>query len=539
MSEMVGDLDEMMGEAFPEIRSQKSLIQKVIKEEEQSFFRTLANGIGRIQDLIESARVNGLKELAAEDVFELYDTFGFPMDLTSLIARENDLGVDETGFQLELSKQKERSRAATTMETEDWVSLLEDDVEEFVGFDLLEADIYITKYRKVKQKKKEFYQLVFNITPFYPEGGGQVGDQGIIQNETEAVTIFDTRKENNLIIHMAPSLPEKPKAKFRAIVQGKERRLTEANHSATHLLHYALRDILGTHVEQKGSLVNSEHLRFDFSHFSKVSDEELVQIEKEVNQMIRQDIPLLEKRSVPMEVAQEMGAIALFGEKYGDVVRVIQFDKSVELCGGTHVNSTKEIGMFKIVSEGSVAAGIRRVEAITAEGAESYYTDLLDQLSLVKDLLKNPSDVVKAVQELIDKNAGLTKELAGFQKDQLKNVKSELLAAIENIGGINFVSAILEMDGSGIKDLCFQLKSEVDSLFAVIGGKSDDKATLSIMISEELAREKELHAGELVKESASLIKGGGGGQAFFATAGGKDPNGLGAAIDKVKELASI
>ncbi len=539
MSELVTDLDEMMGEAFPEIRNQKELIERVIKEEEHSFFRTLENGIGRIQDLIDAAKKENHKELNGAEIFELYDTFGFPMDLTSLIARENNLGVDETGFQAELTKQKERSRAATQVESEDWVVLKEDDVEEFVGYDLLEADIYITKYRKVRQKKKEFFQLVFNITPFYSEGGGQVGDMGVIKNDSETVRIFDTRNENNLIIHLVEELPAKPTARFRAIVQEDIRRATEANHSATHLLHYALREILGTHVEQKGSLVNPQHLRFDFSHFSKVTEEELAKIEKNVNELVRADIELIEKRAVPMEVAVDMGALALFGEKYGDVVRVIQFDKSVELCGGTHVKSTKEIGLFKIISEGSVAAGIRRVEAITAEGAENYYNNLLEQYNAIKALLKNPPDLLSSVQELIDKNATLTKELESFQKDRVKSMKAELLASVEDKGGVKFVSAILELDGGGIKDLCFQLKSEVDNLFAVIGGKSADRATLSVMISEDLAKEKELHAGNLVKESASLIQGGGGGQPFFATAGGKDPSGLPAAIDKIKELASL
>ena len=539
ITELVEDLDQMMGEAFPEINKQKELIQKVIREEEQSFFRTLEVGIGRIQDLIDQAKKNGESQLKGDDVFELYDTFGFPMDLTSLIARENDLTVDEEGFNEGLAQQKQRSRAATQVESDDWVVLMDDDVEEFVGYDLLEADVYITKYRKVKQKKKEFYQLVFNITPFYPEGGGQIGDRGEIRNDNETVTIFDTKKENNLIIHLAPELPQKPTAKFRAYVSRDRRRLSQANHSATHLLHYVLRDELGTHVEQKGSLVSPEHLRFDFSHFSKVTDEEILTIEKKVNQMIREDISLVEKRSVPMEIATEMGAMALFGEKYGDVVRVIQFGPSVELCGGTHVNSSRDIGMFKIISEGSVAAGVRRIEAITADGAEAYYMNLLQEYNAVSALLKKPKDLAKSVQELIDKNSVLTKEVESLKKDKVKQIKTDLVNSIEDKGGIQFVSAILDLDGGGIKDLCFQLKAEKENLFAVIGGRSGGKATLSIVISDDLAKEKEFHAGNMVRESAKLIQGGGGGQPFFATAGGKDANGLSAAIDKVKELANI
>ncbi|MCG8575840.1 MAG: alanine--tRNA ligase [Flavobacteriales bacterium] len=539
ITELVEDLDQMMGEAFPEINKQKELIQKVIREEEQSFFRTLEVGIGRIQDLIDQAKKNGESQLKGDDVFELYDTFGFPMDLTSLIARENDLTVDEEGFNEGLAQQKQRSRAATQVESDDWVVLMDDDVEEFVGYDLLEADVYITKYRKVKQKKKEFYQLVFNITPFYPEGGGQIGDRGEIRNDNETVTIFDTKKENNLIIHLAPELPQKPTAKFRAYVSRDRRRLSQANHSATHLLHHVLRDELGTHVEQKGSLVSPEHLRFDFSHFSKVTDEEILTIEKKVNQMIREDISLVEKRSVPMEIATEMGAMALFGEKYGDVVRVIQFGPSVELCGGTHVNSSRDIGMFKIISEGSVAAGVRRIEAITADGAEAYYMNLLQEYNAVSALLKKPKDLAKSVQELIDKNSVLTKEVESLKKDKVKQIKTDLVNSIEDKGGIQFVSAILDLDGGGIKDLCFQLKAEKENLFAVIGGRSGGKATLSIVISDDLAKEKEFHAGNMVRESAKLIQGGGGGQPFFATAGGKDANGLSAAIDKVKELANI
>jgi len=534
MNGLAIQLAEVMGGAFPELEAQKELIQKVIQEEEVSFFRTLETGLSKIETLIETAKKENKKELAGADVFELYDTFGFPLDLTSLIARENNLEIDDAGFQIELTKQKDRSRAASAVESDDWVILLEDDVEEFIGYDILSSDIQITKYRKVKQKNKEFYQLVFNITPFYAEGGGQVGDKGWIESSDEKIAIFDTKKENNLIIHFAKDLPKKLTAKFRANVSGNKRRLTEANHTATHLLHHALREVLGTHVEQKGSLVNHEYLRFDFSHFSKVTDEELLEIENQVNKEIKENISLNERRAVPMEVAKELGAMALFGEKYGDLVRVIQFGNSVELCGGCHVNATGDIRGIKLISEGSVAAGIRRIEAITSDNLEEYYKERAIQFNELDTLLKKPKSIVTTVQELIDKNAKLTKEVEQLKRGQVKQIKSDVLAKVEAKGDINYVSAILDLDGNSIKDLCFQLKGEVDNLFAVIGGKSDGKATLSIVISDEMAKAKDLHAGNLVREASKLIQGGGGGQPFFATAGGKDASGLPNAIKQVE-----
>lgn len=529
-------LAEAMGEAFPELAAQQDLIEKVIHEEETSFFRTLDTGLGKIETLMANAKASNQTKLNGSDVFELYDTFGFPLDLTALIARENGLEIDNEGFQIELAKQKERSRAATSMESDDWVVLKDDDVEEFVGYDLLDADIWITKYRKVKAKNKEFYQLAFNITPFYAEGGGQVGDKGYIESDTEKLPIWDTKKENNLIIHFANELPKNPTAHFKAHVDRTKRSATEANHTATHLLHHALRNVLGTHVEQKGSLVNHEHLRFDFSHFAKVSDEELQQIEKEVNEEIVKNVALNERRSVPMAVAEELGAMALFGEKYGDVVRVIQFGNSVELCGGTHVQSTGDIRVFKILSEGSVAAGIRRIEAITSDAAQNYFIERANQFDQLNDLLKKPKSLVEAVQELMDKNSGLQKEIEQLKRGQVKQIKAEVISNIEDKGGMNFVTAILDLDGGSIKDLCFQMKSEVDNLFAVIGGKSGGKATLSIVISDDLAKSKDLHAGNLVREAAKHIQGGGGGQPFFATAGGKDASGLPNAIKHVEEV---
>lgn len=537
--ELSNVLVDEMGAAFKELSSQKELIQKVIQEEEASFFKTLDTGLSKIEKLISEAKAADKSELNGAAVFELFDTYGFPKDLTALIARENGLGIDENGFAIELNKQKERSRAASAMESDDWVILKEDDVEEFVGYDILETEVFITKYRKVKQKNKEFFQLVFNITPFYAEGGGQVGDKGVIENEHEKVAIFDTKKENNLIIHFAKELPKNLTANFKAKVHSQKRKLSEANHTATHLLHHALREVLGTHVEQKGSLVNDEYLRFDFSHFSKVSDVELKIIENKVNDAIKEGIDLNEKRAVPMSVAQDMGAMALFGEKYGDLVRVIQFGNSVELCGGTHVSNTSKINLFKITSEGSVAAGIRRIEAISSDKAQAYYNERVEQFEALSDLLKKPKNMVGAVQELMDKNNKLQKEIDQLKRGQVQQIKAAVKSKIVAKDGVNLITDILDLDGGSIKDLCFQLKSEVDNLFAVIGGKADGKATLSIVISDELAKSKDLHAGNLVRTAAKHIKGGGGGQPFFATAGGKDAAGLSASIDEVLKTVNF
>ena len=537
--QMVAALVEEMGDSFPELIKQQDLIQNVIKEEEVSFFQTLANGISKINDLMTSAKAAGKDTLAGEDVFRLSDTFGFPEDLTELIARENGLKIDHEGFQKSKKRAVEIAQAATKIESDDWVELREDDVEEFIGYDFLSSAVLITKHRKVTQNNKTFYQLVFNITPFYAEGGGQVGDSGWIESDTEKVVIFDTKRENNLIVHLANELPKDPMAHFKAHVGEEKRRRSESNHTATHLLHHALRETLGTHVEQKGSLVNEKQLRFDFSHFAKVTDEELQTIEDAVNSSIQANINLNERRAVPMEVATELGAMALFGEKYGDLVRVIQFGDSVELCGGTHVKATGDIRLFKITSEGSVAAGIRRIEAITSDTAQAYFNERALQFNAISELLKKPKDAVKAVEELLDKNLQLAKEIEQLKRGQVKQLKNEIAAKIVNLEGVHFVSDILNLDGGSIKDLCFQLKADTSSFFGVFGGKADDKATLTIVISDDLAKEKSLHAGNMVREASKLIQGGGGGQPFFATAGGKDASGLTAAIDKVKELSGL
>tara|TARA_B100000508_G_scaffold140085_2_gene140039 strand:+ start:51295 stop:53916 length:2622 start_codon:yes stop_codon:yes gene_type:complete len=528
-------LIEEMGDAFPELKAQSSLIENVIREEELSFFKTLEQGIKRIETIIADQQKNNVSTIPGEKAFELYDTFGFPYDLTALIAREANMKVDEEGFEKSLQEQKDRSRAATSLQTDDWTVLKEDDKEEFIGYDQFEADVYITKYRKVEQKKKTFYQLVFNLTPFYPEGGGQVGDKGIIENSTEKVKIFDTKKENNLIIHLAQELPKNIESRFTAKVDLSKRKLATANHSATHLLHHALREVLGDHVAQKGSLVHPDYLRFDFSHFSKVTDEELTQIENKVNEQIKSNVALNEHRNIPILKAQEMGALALFGEKYGDTVRVIEFGESIELCGGTHVQSTAEIGRFMIQSESSVASGVRRIEAISSTTAENFINQELEKLEAIRGLFKQSKNIVKSVEDLKNENVKLAKALTNMKKDQAKMIKSELKEKIHGLHGAHFLEAIVPLDAGSIKDILFQLKGEMDDIFAVVGGHHEGKATISIIISENIVDRTDLHAGNLVRSAAKNIQGGGGGQPFFATAGGKNPQGLEAAIEEVKK----
>ncbi len=535
MCELSLTLSDTMGGAFPELVSQRELIYKVIKEEELSFFRTLAQGIKRISILMDGIKEVEKTTISGSAVFELYDTYGFPVDLTSLIARENDLSIDEEGFNKELQTQKERSRAATALETDDWVILLEDTVEEFIGYDQLTTRVKIVKYRKVIQNTKPFFQLVFNLTPFYPEGGGQVGDTGYIEHEGVKTYIFDTKKENNLIVHLAETLPGEVTNTFDAVVDVKKRDASASNHSATHLLHHALRTVLGSHVEQKGSLVNPNYLRFDFSHFSKVTDEELTKIEQLVTTAIRQNIALNEYRNTPIEEAVEMGAMALFGEKYGDTVRVIKFGDSIELCGGTHVSTTGKIGLFKITTETAVAAGIRRIEAITSDVAENFYKEKTATLENIALTLKNPKDIEKAVNDLLSRNNSLQKEIESLQREKAKNIKSNLKSSVKEVEGVHILSSIIELDGGSIKDILFQLKGEYPSFFGVIGGMQDDKCTLSIIISDDLIASRNLNAGALVKETSPLIKGGGGGQPFFATAGGSNPKGLEEALKVVLE----
>lgn len=534
LAELSNTLVDLMKNPFQELEQQQTLIHKVIEEEEKSFFRTLEQGLRRMDNVISEVKKSGKSVIDGAVIFELYDTYGFPLDLTSLIARENDLSVDENGFETELNRQKDRSRAATSIETDDWVVLRDDNVQEFIGYDLLSTHVKIVKYRKVTQKKKSFYQVVFNLTPFYPEGGGQVGDKGYLEFNDAKYSVFDTKKENNLIVHLMNELPEKLDATYEAVVNSNLRLASAYNHTATHLLHEALRSVLGTHVEQKGSLVSPDHLRFDFSHFSKVTDEELEQITAMIEANIHKNHALEEKRNTPMENALEMGAMALFGEKYGDTVRVIKFGDSVELCGGTHVQTTGEIGLFIITQETAVAAGVRRIEAITGKTAEAYYKKKAGLLDCLSAHLKNPKDIVKAVSDLTDKNAQLQKEIEQLKKDKAKGVKSELKSAIKEHNGIQLLSETVELDGNSIKDILFQFKGEVDNFVGIIGGKADGKCTLSVIASDNLVKEKDIHAGNLVRSASKHIQGGGGGQPFFATAGGKNPDGLEAAIAEIE-----
>ncbi|MCY1721370.1 alanine--tRNA ligase [Prolixibacteraceae bacterium Z1-6] len=530
---LVEALKGNMGDAFPEIVGQQQLIEKVIKEEEESFLRTLSTGIKLLDDIIVKAKKDNLSEIAGKDAFVLYDTFGFPLDLTELIARENNLGVDENSFVIEMQAQKDRSRNAAAQETDDWVELRKIEQTEFLGYDKLEAEIRIARYRKVTQKKKSFFQLVFDQTPFYGESGGQVGDTGYIEFEGVKTPVFDTQKENNLIVHLVEKLPENPSEYFTASVNTVRRATIANNHTATHLLHAALREVLGMHVEQKGSLVNADHLRFDFSHFQKLTDEEIKRVEQIVNEKIRLNSALEENRAMPIEDAKESGAMMLFGEKYGDAVRVIKFGESVELCGGTHVKATGQIGMLKIVSESAIAAGVRRIEAITAARAEKFINDQLDLLESIKEALKGSKDVLGSVVSLTKQNTELSKQIENFQRENLKIVKANLKSKILMENGVNIIADKIVIENAAlVKDLAFQLKGEVENLFLVIGAEVNGKPNLTIMISDNIVAEKGLNAGQIVREAGREIKGGGGGQPFYATAGGKDVAGLQAAIEK-------
>jgi alanyl-tRNA synthetase len=540
---MVPVLVREMGDVFPELKAQQGLIENVIKEEETAFLRTLGNGIVRFSNHIKSLNSAIIDGAFA---FELYDTFGFPIDLTELIAREQNLSVNMEEFKACMAQQKSRSRAAAAVDTEDWVILDADAESVFVGYDLLETETEIIKFRKVSRvvgsKNKEQYQLVLSRTPFYAESGGQVGDKGklipiAIGNENEFVEITDTKKENGITIHFADKLPSDLSVTFLAQVNANERALTENNHSATHLMHAALRNILGTHVEQKGSLVNDKNLRFDFSHFSKVSNEEVAAIEQMVNKKIRENIAL-QVELMSIDDARKTGAMALFGEKYGDVVRVVTFDKnySIELCGGTHVKSTGQIGLFKIVSEGAVAAGVRRIEAITANAAEEYFNQNLATLNLVKEALKNPKDVLKSVDALLDENTKLTKQIEALMREKAKAIKATLLSNVKEVNGVNFISAIIELNSAeAIKDLCFLLKQTPNTAIA-LGAVMNDKAQLFIAMSDDLVNDKKLSAAAIVKEVSKEINGGGGGSPAFATAGGTKKEGVLLSLEKIKDL---
>lgn len=531
---LVSTLALQMGKVFPEIEKQQYLVQNVIREEEASFLRTLEQGLLMLDVMISNSTE---KQLSGGKAFELYDTYGFPIDLTALILSEKGFTLDEKRFEENLQKQKERSRAAAQVKADDWVVLRDDEEEEFIGYDTLEATVRLVKYRKVEsQKDGTFYQLVFNTTPFYPEGGGQVGDKGMLYSANGEVTyVIDTKKENNLIIHISETLPSNVNDPFKAEVHSVARDFTQANHTATHLLHQALREVLGTHVEQKGSRVDAKSLRFDFSHFAKLTDEEIAEIEKRVNQRIQEKIELQEHRNIPMPQAIEAGAMALFGEKYGDRVRMIQFADSKELCGGTHVKNTTDIWYFKIISEGAVASGIRRVEAITKEGALQYFKE---QEKLVQDIklsLKNAQDPLKAIETLQCENARLQKEVDVLKKEQAQRLVSGFKHEAQPIGDVLFLARKVNFDLETIKNFVFELGKEMKNIFVLLATETEDgKAMLVCYISKELVAAKGYDAGKVVRELGKYIHGGGGGQPFFATAGGKNPAGIQEVLDKAK-----
>ncbi|HEX8332942.1 MAG TPA: alanine--tRNA ligase-related protein, partial [Segetibacter sp.] len=523
---------------FPELNSQLEFVSKVVKEEEESFLRTLDKGLKKIDDIISNAKSSN-SVINGTSAFELFDTYGFPIDLTRLIASENNLQVDEKAFEREMQQQKTRSRSASAIDTEDWIVLDDFAMGGFVGYDSLEIKTKVVKYRKITSKGKEAYQLILDTTPFYAESGGQVGDTGTLTFDEEQINVLDTKKENDLIVHFIDKLPAKIESGVLARVDVQKRRNTEIHHSATHLLHAALRQVLGTHVAQKGSLVNQEHLRFDFSHFSKVTDEEISKIEAIVNEKIRENIPVVIKQASKDE-AIEMGAMALFGEKYGDVVRVVMMDPSysIELCGGTHVGSTGQLGLFKIKHETAVAAGVRRIEAVSGNGAEQYINTQLTAFRQVKEALKNPKDVAKAVENLQSENAELRKKIESMEVKQLTVIGKELLNKAEDINGITFIGQSVEVSNSdALKKLCIDLKPQLQKHLVVLTTKAEGKAYVAIMVDEETSTSKNIEAPKVIKEHiASIIKGGGGGQKTLATAGGQDASNLQQVIDKVKSL---
>ena len=528
--QLVDTLSAQMGGSFPEISSQKNLVMNVIKEEENSFLRTLDQGLQLLENVISGTQG---KLVSGQKAFELYDTFGFPIDLTALILRERGYDLDEAGFDKAMLEQKTRSRAASEVSTEDWVILEEGNNETFVGYDQVVNEVKITRFRKTDSKKDGvLFQIVLNNTPFYPEGGGQVGDKGVLVSANETIQIIDTKKENNLIVHFSKQLPENVTAKFEAKVDSNLRDLTSRNHSATHLMHQALRTILGTHVEQKGSLVNPNYLRFDFSHFSKMTEAELQQVEDFVNGRIQEQLPLIERRNIPFAQAVSEGAMALFGEKYGDEVRAIKFGESMELCGGIHVKNTAEIWHFKIVSEGAVAAGIRRIEAITSDAVKAHFASYESTLNEVKEALKNPQDILKAVHSLQDDNAKLSKQIEALMKDKVKNIKATLATEIKTVNGVQFLAKQVDLDPNGAKDLAYELGTLGTNVFVVLATAEEGKPTISCYISKELVTEKSLNAGNVVRELGKYIQGGGGGQPFFATAGGKNTAGIAEALEK-------
>lgn len=538
MYKLLPVLVQEMGKSYPELEAQKVLISKVMKEEEDSFLRTLETGIRLLDRVMEETKASGKNIIDGVQAFTLFDTYGFPLDLTELICRENGMSVDEETFNAEMQKQKERARNAAAVETGDWVVLAEGETQ-FVGWDYTEYECHILRYRKITQKKQTLYQIVLDTTPFYAEMGGQVGDKGVICSEFETIEIIDTKRENNLPVHLAKTLPQHPEANFMACVDTDARAASEANHTCTHLLDQALRTVLGEHVEQKGSLVTPDYLRFDFSHFQKVTDEELRQVEHLVNAKIRENIPLQDHRDMPIEKAKELGAIALFGEKYGDKVRVVQFGDSVEFCGGCHAKSTGKLGMVKILSESSVAAGVRRIEAITGEKVEQMIDEMQDLVNSLRSMFNNAPDVKAAITRAIEENSTLKKQLENVIKEKAALTKKEIIQNARTINGVTLYSRVIPMPADIVKDMAFQLRNETENAIVIIGSIYEDKPMLTAAASDTMVKEHGINVGQIIREAAKLIQGGGGGQAHFATAGGKNKDGLSAAVDKFIELANL
>ncbi len=536
---LVPVLVQEMGEAYPELKAQRELITRVMKEEEDSFLRTLEKGINMLNDAMQEMKQNGKTLIDGVQAFRLFDTYGFPLDLTELICRENGFTVDEKQFDEEMKKQKERARNAAAVENSDWV-ILKDGEQKFVGYDYTEYECHILRYRKVTQKKNTFYELVLDTTPFYGEMGGQVGDQGVLVSENETIAVVDTKRENGQSIHIVKQLPTDTGADFMACVDTDKRAASAANHTATHLLDYALKQVLGDHVEQKGSYVSPTTLRFDFSHFEKVSEEDLRKVERIVNALVRQNLPLDEHRDTPFEEAKKLGAIALFGEKYGDKVRVVRFGPSCEFCGGIHVQSTGHIGMFKIISESSVAAGIRRIEAKTGSECEELMYSIEDAMKAIRSLFNNAKDLQCVIGKYIEEHETMKKDIERFQAQAVERTKDSLIEKSREINGVKVITAILPLEPNAAKDLVFKIRQEIpEKCLCVVGTVSHEKPLLSVMMSEDLVKDHQLNAGQMVREAAKLIQGGGGGQPHYATAGGKNTDGLSAAVDKVVELASL
>ena len=539
MYKLLPVLVQEMGEAYPELPAQQELIGRVMKEEEDSFLRTLEKGINLLNGDMDELKAHERTQLDGESAFRLFDTYGFPLDLTELICRENGYTVDEAGFNAEMEKQKTRARNAAVVENGDW-EVLQEGEQEFVGYDYTEYECHILRYRKVTQKKKTFYEVMLDHTPFYGEMGGQVGDTGTLVSDTDTVEVIDTKRENNQSIHILKRLPKDVKADFMACVDIEKRNGSAANHTATHLLDYALKQVLGQHVEQKGSYVSPDTLRFDFSHFQKVTDEELRQVERIVNDLIRQDLPLDEHRDMPLDEAKKLGAVALFGEKYGDKVRVVRFGPSCEFCGGIHVQSTGRIGFFKIIGESSVAAGVRRIEALTGKTCEEAIYALEDTLRYVKGMFNNAKDLRSVIGKYIEEHDSMKKDIESFRQQAVERTAKQLVNGARTVNGVHVVKAVLPLDPASAKDVVFKVREQVgEGLLCVLGSVYNEKPMLSVMLSDDMVNVHSLNAGKMIREAAKLMKGGGGGQPHYAQAGGKDANGLMAAVEKIVELADL